>query len=148
MSYQTTVMICYYPYFNQQACNLFKSTHLKYRKSCIYNLYGFLLTCEKHFHDHIISQRASFGPIKLLLSPPLFIQVPLPRQESERSCICLFRVSIQPLQQFFYQILELFRQCGIFLLDFGTVLTVWYFSIRFWNCSDSVVFFYQILELI
>jgi hypothetical protein len=29
--------------------------------------------------------------------------------------------------QFFYWILELFWQCGIFLLDFGTVLTVWYF---------------------
>ena len=43
---------------------------------------------------------------------------------------------------FFYTILDLFRQCGIFLLDFGPVLTVWYFSIRFWTCSDSVVFFY------
>jgi hypothetical protein len=31
---------------------------------------------------------------------------------------------------FFYQILELFRQCGISC-----------FSIRFWNCSDSVIFF-------
>jgi hypothetical protein len=54
---------------------------------------------------------------------------------------------------FSYYILELFRQCGIFvldfgtvptvwyfLLDFGTVLTVWYLRIRFWNCSDSVVF--------
>jgi len=48
---------------------------------------------------------------------------------------------------FFYWILELFRQCGIFLLDFGTVPTVLYFSIGFWNCSDSVVFFYWILLL-
>ena len=74
---------------------------------------------------------------------------------------------------FFDQILEQFRQCGIFcfyirfwnssdsvvffvfLLDFGTVPTVWYFlfdfSIRFWNSCDSVVFFvlffYQILEV-
>ena len=31
---------------------------------------------------------------------------------------------------FFYQILELFGQCGILC-----------FSIRFWNCLDSVVFF-------
>jgi hypothetical protein len=30
----------------------------------------------------------------------------------------------------------------IFLLDFGTVPTVWYFSIEFWNCFNSVVFFY------
>ena len=34
----------------------------------------------------------------------------------------------------------------IFLLDFGAVPTVWYFSIGFWNCSNSVVFFYWILE--
>ena len=66
----------------------------------------------------------------------------------------------------FYQILELFRQCGIFffLLDFGTVPTVWYFlffyqilvlfrqcgifcfSIRFWYCSNSVVFFVFLLD--
>jgi hypothetical protein len=44
-------------------------------------------------------------------------------------------------------ILELFWQCGIFLHDFGTALTVLYFSTGFstWflNCSDSVVFFYM-----
>jgi hypothetical protein len=32
-------------------------------------------------------------------------------------------------------------------LDFRTVPIVWYFSIGFWNCSNSVVFFYWILEL-
>ena len=67
---------------------------------------------------------------------------------------------------FFYWIFELFRRCGIlcfiFLLDLGTVPTVWYFLLIFlldlgtvptvWyflfyfsigsrNCSDSVVFF-------
>jgi hypothetical protein len=45
---------------------------------------------------------------------------------------------------FFYMISELFWQCGIFLHDFGTALTVWYFSTCFstWfrNCSDSVVY--------
>ena len=35
----------------------------------------------------------------------------------------------------------------IFLLDFGAVPTVLYFTIGFWNCSNSVVFFYWILEL-
>jgi hypothetical protein len=39
-------------------------------------------------------------------------------------------------------ILELFWQCGIFVLDFGTVLTMWYFCTRFWNCSDNVVFLF------
>ena len=41
----------------------------------------------------------------------------------------------------------LFLLCCIFLLDFGTVPTVCYFSIGFWNCSNSVVFSYWILEL-
>jgi hypothetical protein len=40
---------------------------------------------------------------------------------------------------------ELFWQCCFFLHvfflhDFGTVLTMWYFSTWFRNCSDSVVF--------
>jgi hypothetical protein len=84
----------------------------------------------------------------------------------------------------FYCILELCWQCGIFcfsivfwncvdsviffvfLLYFGTVLTVWYFlffycilelcwqcgifcfSIVFWNCVDSVVFFVFLLYFI
>jgi hypothetical protein len=43
---------------------------------------------------------------------------------------------------------EMFWQCGIFLHDFGTVLTVWYISTWFLNCSDSVVYFYMIKELL
>ena len=66
--------------------------------------------------------------------------------ENEQSCIYV-KLSIWPLLQIVCWILELLRQCGIFLLDFGTILTVCYFSIGFWNCSDSVVFFYWILEL-
>jgi hypothetical protein len=45
---------------------------------------------------------------------------------------------------FFYIASELLWQCCIFLHvflhDFGTVLTVWYFSTWFRNCFDSVVF--------
>jgi hypothetical protein len=45
--------------------------------------------------------------------------------------------------------LDLFRRCGIFcfifLLDLGTVPTVWYFLFYFSNgsrnCSDSAVYF-------
>jgi hypothetical protein len=43
---------------------------------------------------------------------------------------------------FSYWILELFQQCGIFLLDFGTVPTVLYFPIGFWNCSDCCIFLF------
>jgi hypothetical protein len=57
---------------------------------------------------------------------------------------------------FFEWILELFRRCGIFcfifLLDFGTVPTVWYFLLYFsigsWICPDSVVFFVLFFEWI
>ena len=48
------------------------------------------------------------------LALSLFIEVPVSSQESEQSCICVLGVSIWPLSM-------------IFLLDFGTVLTVWYF---------------------
>ena len=33
---------------------------------------------------------------KTSLTPPLFIEVPVPSQESERSCICVLEVSILP----------------------------------------------------
>ena len=42
----------------------------------------------------------------------------VPRQESERSCICVLGVSIFPLPMIFNWILELFRQCGIFCFRF------------------------------
>jgi hypothetical protein len=51
------------------------------------------------------------------LSPPHFIEVPVPSQERERSCICVLGVSILNLL-FFHWILELFWQSGsVFLLD-------------------------------
>jgi hypothetical protein len=55
-------------------------------------------------------------------------------QESEWSYLCVLGVFIWPLPT-------------IFILYFGTVLTVCYFCIVFWNCSDSVLFLYCILEL-
>ena len=52
---------------------------------------------------------------------------------------------------FFWQILELFRQCGIFLLfcqilEFFRQCGIFCFSVRFWNCSDSVVCFVFLLD--
>ena len=49
------------------------------------------------------------------LTPPLFIEVPVPSQESERSCIRVLAVSILPLSSIVF--------------------------IDFWKCSESVVFF-------
>ena len=42
---------------------------------------------------------------------------------------------------------ELFWQCGIFPHDFWNVVTVWYFSTWYLNCSDSVVYFEMISKL-
>ena len=59
-------------------------------------------------------------------------------QESELSCICVLASTIFLVDfgnvptvwyLLFFQILEMFRQCGIFCFS------------RFWKCSDSVVFF-------
>ena len=57
-------------------------------------------------------------PIKTSLTPSLFIEMSIPSQASEWSCICVLRISILPLSL-------------IFLLDFGTVPTVWYFIFHF-----------------
>ena len=56
------------------------------------------------------------------LTPPLFNRVPVPCQESERRCIII---------------------C-VRILDFASFFD---FSIVFWNCSDSVVFFVFLLYL-
>ena len=50
-----------------------------------------------------------------ILTPPLFIEVPVPGPEIKHSCICVLEVSI------------LVFSTNFFLLDFGTVQTVCYF---------------------
>jgi len=82
----------------------------------LYARVGILLTSGKHLHDRIISQRGEFWSHKTSLTLPLFIEVPVPSQESERSCICVLGVSILPLSTIL--ILELFRQCGILCFSF------------------------------
>jgi hypothetical protein len=67
---------------------------------------------------NIISSSYNFTsalPSASLTPPPhtLFIAVPVPRQENEWPCICVFEVSTLP---FF---------STIFQLEFGTVLTMW-----------------------
>jgi hypothetical protein len=45
---------------------------------------------------------------KTILTPPLFVEVPLPNQESERSCICVLGVSnVSLFPRIFNLILEL-----------------------------------------
>jgi len=56
-----------------------------YVKVCI------LLTHKKHLHDRIIWLRGEVWAHKTSLTSQLFIEVPVPSQESERSCICVLR---------------------------------------------------------
>jgi hypothetical protein len=69
-----------------------------------------LLTCGEDLHDRMISLRMEVWTLKTGWTHPLFIEVPLQNQESERTFICVLRVSIQ-------------ISFGSFLLDFGNVLT-------------------------
>jgi hypothetical protein len=48
------------------------------------------------------------------LIPPPFIEMPVPSQESDPSCICISGVGFTSFYDFF-------------LLGFGTVATLWYF---------------------
>jgi hypothetical protein len=83
---------------------------------------------------------------KTSLTPPLVIEVPVPSQESERSCLCVLRVCLCVLR---VSIFPLFLPFNIFFIVFGTVSTVWYYLFYcFWNCFDSVVLFFLLfLEL-
>ena len=64
----------------------------------------------------IINIRVDVCSHKTSLTPPLFIEVSVQTQESERPCLCVLWVSILPL-------------------------FLWFLSIRLWTCSDSVVCF-------
>ena len=79
----------------------------------LYMMVGILLTCIKHLHDHNISLRGEGQEYKTSLTLPLFIEVPVPSQESEQSCICVLGEYILP-------------HVAIVLLDFGIVPSAWY----------------------
>ena len=82
-----------------------------------YRLYlrvGTLLIYGKHLHDHTISLRREVWSNKTSKSPPLFIEVTVPSQERERSCICVLRGISCLFQRFVCWILELFRHCFFF----------------------------------
>ena len=80
----------------------------------------FLQRCVVNFVSFIITK---LWVHTINLTPLRFIEVPVPSQESERSCICVLRVSFLPLSTFF-------------LLDFGTGLTMWYFLFFFFHFNS------------
>jgi hypothetical protein len=107
-------------YYN---CEL-ESLPLPITLTCTIPLKYCLLTCEKHLHDRIISLKGEVRSYKTSLTPRLFIEVPVPSQESKRSCICVLVVSSLSLSTILifgfrtvstvWYVLELFRQCGMF----------------------------------
>ena len=78
---------------------------------------------------HYFTKRRGLGPFNYF--NPLFDNMPATSQESERH-VCVLEVSnLSLFLRCFYYILKLLLLCGIFLLHFETIITVWYFSITF-----------------
>jgi len=77
---------------------------------------GILVIRRKHLHDRIISLRGEVWVHQISLTPPLFIEVPISRQECRPSCICVLGLFIWPLSM-------------VLIFEFGIVLTVWYFLV-------------------
>jgi hypothetical protein len=92
------------------------------------NIDGILLTCRRHLHDRIISLLGEVWTHETSLTPPLFIDVSIPSQESERSCICVLGVSSQESERSCICVL------GVSNFPLSTI------SIVFLKCSDDVVF--------
>ena len=92
------------------------------------NIDGILLTCRRHLHDLIISLLGEVWTHETSLTPPLFIDVSIPSQESERSCICVLGVSSQESERSCICVL------GVSNFPLSTI------SIVFLKCSDDVVF--------
>jgi hypothetical protein len=68
-------------------------------------------------HHRIFSLKGEFWAYKTsLIMPPLFIEVPVPSKESERSYICVLGVLTLPLST-------------VCQLDFGIVTTMLYISL-------------------
>ena len=100
----TTISVETQVYFKRQHTRLFISdilTHMwKTRAS------------PNHF-----TKRGDLGPQNL----PFFIEVPVPSYEKVHLCICVIVVLILPQSlQFVDGILELFRQCGMSPIFYGT----------------------------
>ena len=74
---------------------------------------GIFLTWGKHLHDRITSIRENVSAHKTSLKPLLVMELPVPRLNSERSCIYVLEVSILPLST-------------NLIFEFGLVPTVWY----------------------
>ena len=70
-------------------------------------IFDILVTCGKPLHGRIISLR---GEVQDQLNPVTFIEMPVPRQEIERSCICVLGYRCSLFLWLFSCVLEVFRR--------------------------------------
>ena len=123
-------------------CGIFSFSIICWKRSDIVVFFVFLLDFGNRFYK-------------------FFYYILVTFQHSGISCVSIrFWKHSDIVLVFFNSILELFSiifwklsisvVLFVFLLDFGNVPTVWYFSsffsIRVWKCSDSVVFFVFLLD--
>ena len=73
-----------------------------------------------------ISHHFAQGADKANLMPPPFIEVPVPTQESDRSCICMLLVSNLPLSRIVVYdfVIDPTVWCFCFLLHFISITSV------------------------
>jgi hypothetical protein len=71
--------------------------------------------------NHIISLKGVVWTNKTSLALPLFIEVPVLSQESERSCVSVLGVSILPLSTIFLLDFRTVPQSDLFVLNLITV---------------------------
>ena len=97
-----------------------------------------LLTHGKHMNDLVISLRGSgcwwLGKLSYFFFVFFIIEVFFQSQESERSCICVFGVSMLPLSV-------------ILIFYFVIVLTVWYFLLFVILLFLVVIVLFVLLQL-
>jgi hypothetical protein len=109
-------------------------------------VYYILLTCGKHLHDRIISLREYVIAHSTSLTTPLFIEVHVSSQKSERSYKCVYRICIL-LLRFFYCNLELSRQCDIcFSITLSRQCDICLFDFHF--CTFTIYTNYICMELL
>ena len=71
---------------------------------------------------------------KVRLTPQLFIEVPVPSQEGQRSCICVLGVR----GHVFVLVVSILPLSTILIFDFGIVLTViFFFSFYYLDNKDN-----------
>jgi hypothetical protein len=100
--------------------------------------------CGKHLHDRIICNIAH----STSSTTPLFIEVHVSSQKSERSYKCVYRICI-PLLRFFYCNLELSRQCDIcFSITLSRQCNICLFVFHFHFCTFTIYTNYICMELL